>query len=184
MFACLCELVFKSLHAIDTSTKRESVTKQRYEAYTVVNRIYTESYYPVWIGILDLNSLGFESFRFGIPNGPSISGLSKSKGSKVMHYSLNSNQLKCKILQTIFNSDGSLNLTLTLNADVLCTISVISNFVKHILQIVMLRFLFFSINKTFSYARTLLYLYRFWSSSNIGTVDVLQGGKVSIKCCF
>ena len=30
---CVCELVFESLHAIDTFTKRNSVNKQRDKAY-------------------------------------------------------------------------------------------------------------------------------------------------------
>ena len=68
-FACVRELVFESLHAIDTFTKRKSVTKQRDKACKQdINKFYC----PVWIGILDSNSWGFESFRFGILNCPSL----------------------------------------------------------------------------------------------------------------
>ena len=59
---CVCELVFESLHAIDTFTKRNSVNKQRDRACKQdINRI-----------LLDLDSLGFESFGFGILNCPSL----------------------------------------------------------------------------------------------------------------
>ena len=59
---CVCELVFESLHAIDTSTKRKSVNKQRDKACKQdINQI-----------LLDLDSLGFESFEFGILNCPSL----------------------------------------------------------------------------------------------------------------
>ena len=40
MFACVCELVFESLHAVDTSTNRKSMTKQRDKACKQdINRI-------------------------------------------------------------------------------------------------------------------------------------------------
>ena len=59
---CVCELIFESLHAIDTFTKRISVNKQRDKACKQdINRI-----------LLDSNSLGFESFGFGILNCPSL----------------------------------------------------------------------------------------------------------------
>ena len=59
---CVCKLVFESLHAIDTSTKRKSVNKQRDKACNQdINRI-----------LLDSDSLGFESFGFGILNCPSL----------------------------------------------------------------------------------------------------------------
>ena len=59
---CVCELVFKSLHAIDTFTKRKSVNKQRDKACKQdINRI-----------LLNLDSLGCESFGFGILNCPSL----------------------------------------------------------------------------------------------------------------
>ena len=63
MFGCVCELVFESLHAIDTFTKRKSVTKQRDKACKqVINRI-----------LFGVNwHFGFESFGFGILNGPSL----------------------------------------------------------------------------------------------------------------
>ena len=54
----VCELVFESLFAIDTFTKRKSVNKQRDKACKQdINRI-----------LLDLDSLGFESFGFSILN--------------------------------------------------------------------------------------------------------------------
>ena len=57
---CVCELVFESLLAIDTFTKRKSVNKQRDKACQQdINRI-----------LLDSNSLGFESFGVGILNCP------------------------------------------------------------------------------------------------------------------
>ena len=60
---CVCELVFESLHAIDTFTKRKSVNKQLDKACKPnINRI-----------LLDSDSLGFESFGFGILNCPSLS---------------------------------------------------------------------------------------------------------------
>ena len=43
---CVCELVFESLHAIDTFTKRKSVNKQRDKA---CKQDITESY---WIRIV------------------------------------------------------------------------------------------------------------------------------------
>ena len=59
---CVYELVFESLHAIDTFTNRKSVNKQRVKACQQdINRI-----------LLDLDSLGFESFGFGILNCPSL----------------------------------------------------------------------------------------------------------------
>ena len=59
---CVCELVFESLHAIDIFTKRISVNKQRDKACKQdINRI-----------LLDSDSLGFESFGFGILNCPSL----------------------------------------------------------------------------------------------------------------
>ena len=59
---CVCKLVFESLHAIDTFTKRKSVNKQRDKACKLdINRF-----------LLDLDSLGFESFRFSILNCPSL----------------------------------------------------------------------------------------------------------------
>ena len=59
---CVCELVFESLHAIDTLTKRKSVNKQRDKACKQeINRI-----------LLDSDSLRFESFGFGILNCPSL----------------------------------------------------------------------------------------------------------------
>ena len=59
---CVCELVFDTLHAIDTFTNRKSVNKQRVKACQQdINQI-----------LLDLDSLGFESFRFGILNCPSL----------------------------------------------------------------------------------------------------------------
>ena len=59
---CVCELVFESLHTIDTFTKRNSVNKQRNKACKQdINQI-----------LLDLDSLRFESFRFGILNCPSL----------------------------------------------------------------------------------------------------------------
>ena len=59
---CVCELVFESLHAIDTFTKRKSVNKQRDKARKQdINRI-----------LLDSDSLGFESLGFGILNCPSL----------------------------------------------------------------------------------------------------------------
>ena len=59
---CVCELVFESLHAIDTFAKRKSVNKQRDKACQHdINRI-----------LLDSDSLGFESFGFGILNCPSL----------------------------------------------------------------------------------------------------------------
>ena len=59
---CVCELVFESLHAIDTFTKRKSVFKPRDKACQQdINRI-----------LLDSNSLGLESFGFGILNCPSL----------------------------------------------------------------------------------------------------------------
>ena len=52
MFACVCELVFQLLHAIDTFTKRKSVTKQRDKACKqYINRILIQS------------NLGFRTFR-------------------------------------------------------------------------------------------------------------------------
>ena len=66
---CVCELVFESLHAIDTFTKRKSVNKQRDKACKQnINRI-----------LLDSDSLGFESFGFGILNCPSLSKSSASE---------------------------------------------------------------------------------------------------------
>ena len=59
---CVCELVFESLRAIDTFTKRKSVNKQCDKAFKQdINRI-----------LLDSDSLGFESFEFGILNCPSL----------------------------------------------------------------------------------------------------------------
>ena len=59
---CVCESVFESLHAIDTFTKKKSVNKQRDKACKQdINRI-----------LLDSDSLGFESFGFGILNCPSL----------------------------------------------------------------------------------------------------------------
>ena len=59
---CVCESVFESLHAIDTFTKRKSVNKQRDKACKQdINQI-----------LLDSDSLGFESFGFGILNCPSL----------------------------------------------------------------------------------------------------------------
>ena len=59
---CLCVQVFESLHAIDTFTKRKSVNKQLDKACKQdINRI-----------LLDSDSLGFESFGFGILNCPSL----------------------------------------------------------------------------------------------------------------
>ena len=59
---CACEIIFESLHAIDTFTKRISVNKQRDKACKQdINRI-----------LLDSDSLGFESFGFGILNCPSL----------------------------------------------------------------------------------------------------------------
>ena len=59
---CVSELVFELLQAIDTFTKRKFVNKQRDKACKQdINRI------P-----LDLDSLGFESFGFGILNCPSL----------------------------------------------------------------------------------------------------------------
>ena len=59
---CVCELVFESLHANGTFTKRKSVNKQRDKACKQnINQI-----------LLDLDSLGFESFEFGILNCPSL----------------------------------------------------------------------------------------------------------------
>ena len=59
---CVCELVFELLHAIDTFTKRKFVNKQRHKACKQdINQT-----------LLDLDSLGFESFRFGILNCPSL----------------------------------------------------------------------------------------------------------------
>ena len=59
---CVCELVFESLHAIDTFTKRKTVNKQHVKACQQdINRI-----------LLDLDSLGFKSFGFGILNCPSL----------------------------------------------------------------------------------------------------------------
>ena len=61
---CVYELVFELLHAIDTFTKRKSVNKQRDKACKQdINRI-----------LLDSDSLGFESFGFGILNCPSLLG--------------------------------------------------------------------------------------------------------------
>ena len=59
---CLCELVFELLYAIDTFIKRKSVNKQCDKACKQdINRI-----------LLDSDSLGFESFGFGILNCPSL----------------------------------------------------------------------------------------------------------------
>ena len=59
---CAYKLVFESLHAIDTCTKRKSVNKQCDKACKQdINRI-----------LLDSDSLGFESFRFSILNCPSL----------------------------------------------------------------------------------------------------------------
>ena len=59
---CACELVFESLHPIDTFTKRKSVNKQHDKACKQdINRI-----------LLDSDSLGFKSFGFGILNCPSL----------------------------------------------------------------------------------------------------------------
>ena len=59
---CVCELVFESLHTIDSFTNRKSVNKQRVKACQQdINRI-----------LLDLDSLGYESFGFGILNCPSL----------------------------------------------------------------------------------------------------------------
>ena len=74
---CVCELVFESLHAIDTFTKRKSVNKQRDKACKQdVNRI-----------LLDSDSLGFESFGFGILNCPSL------VANKNLHTGVNINDL-------------------------------------------------------------------------------------------
>ena len=52
MFACVGELVFESLHAIDTFTKRKSVIKQRDKACKQdINQILLSG--------LDSDSLGF-----------------------------------------------------------------------------------------------------------------------------
>ena len=59
---CVCKLVFESLHAIDTFTKRKSVNKQCDKACQQdINRI-----------LLDSDSLGFKSFGFGILNCPPL----------------------------------------------------------------------------------------------------------------
>ena len=59
---CVSELVFELLQAIDTFTKRKSVNKPRDKACKQhINRI-----------LLDSDSLGFESFGFGILNCPSL----------------------------------------------------------------------------------------------------------------
>ena len=59
---CVCELVFESLHAIDTFTNRKSMNKQRVKACQ-------QDINPI---LLDSVSLGFESFGFGILNCPSL----------------------------------------------------------------------------------------------------------------
>ena len=59
---CVCELVFESLHAIDTFAKRKSVNKQRNKAFKQDNNRI----------LLDSDSSGFESFGFGILNFPSL----------------------------------------------------------------------------------------------------------------
>ena len=52
---CVCELVFESLRAYNTFTKRKSVNKQHNKACKQdINRI-----------LLDLDSLGFESYWIG-----------------------------------------------------------------------------------------------------------------------
>ena len=59
----LTKILEGTLHVIDTFTKRKSVTKQRDKACKQdINRIL----------LLDSDSLGFESFRFGILNCPSL----------------------------------------------------------------------------------------------------------------
>ena len=59
---CVCELVFESLHAIDTFTKRKSVNKQCDKACKQdINQM-----------LLDSGSMAFESFGFGILNCPSL----------------------------------------------------------------------------------------------------------------
>ena len=59
---CVCELVFESLHAIDTFTKRKSVNKQRDKACKQdINRI-----------VLYSDSLRFESFGFDVLNCSSL----------------------------------------------------------------------------------------------------------------
>ena len=72
---CVCELVFESLRANNTFTKRKSVNKQRDKACKQdINRI-----------LLDSDSLGFESFRFGILNCPSLVITLASKKSMIIH---------------------------------------------------------------------------------------------------
>ena len=58
----VCELVFESLHAIDTFTKTKSVNKQ-YDKACKQDIIQI---------LLDLDSLGFKSFGFSILNCPSL----------------------------------------------------------------------------------------------------------------
>ena len=63
----VCELVFESLHAIDTFTNRKFVNKQRVKACQQdINQM-----------LLDSDSLGFKSFGFGILNCPSLGDSSK-----------------------------------------------------------------------------------------------------------
>ena len=72
---CVCELVFESLRANNTFTKRKSVNKQRDKACKQdINRI-----------LLDSDSLGFKSFRFGILNCPSLVITLASKKSMIIH---------------------------------------------------------------------------------------------------
>ena len=70
MFACVCELVFESLHAIDTK-KRKSVTKNR-------DKACKQNIYRILLSGLnwhfDSDSLGLESFGFGILNCPFTTG--------------------------------------------------------------------------------------------------------------
>ena len=72
---CVCELVFESLRANNTFTKRKSVNKQRHKACKQdINRI-----------LLDSDSLGFESFGFGILNCPSLDSLQSQKRLPLLH---------------------------------------------------------------------------------------------------
>ena len=59
---CVCELVFESLHAIDTFTQKKSVNKQRDKACKQDNNRI----------LLDSDRVGFESLGFGILNCPSL----------------------------------------------------------------------------------------------------------------
>ena len=69
----MCELVFESLHAIDTFTKRKSVNKQHDKACKQDNNRI----------LLDSDSLGFEFFGFGVPNCPSLNKTNPTEKANV-----------------------------------------------------------------------------------------------------